>query len=88
MSDRTRTTSHSQDTRIGTLRGLLLGLGLIALGEQALQRPPRLAGREVGQVVVVRRQVYQPLALSIISQWPVRTGKAATRSLRRLTRSY
>jgi len=39
-------------------------LGALALGEQALQRAPRLAGREVGQVVVVRRQVHQPLALA------------------------
>jgi len=39
-------------------------LGALALGEQAHQGAPRLAGREVGQVVVVRRQVHQPLALA------------------------
>ena len=73
MSDKTRTSSHSQNTRIGTPRGLVLGLRLIALGEQALQRPPRLAGREVGQVIVVRRQVYQPLALSRTQSLPCQT---------------
>jgi hypothetical protein len=36
-----------------------------SLGKEAFQGPPGLAGWEVGQVVVMRRDVHQPLTLDV-----------------------